>query len=165
MPFITVSRIKASISTQVIIGIVIAVVVVLIILACLLFSFRKKLKGKASRVNKPAAITSYYPSLFFILNLWFMLSGPVAKKNPTLTQTLSKSGEHVAGFLEEGIIGESKDSSGAEVPLFQFNAVAVATDNFSEENKLGQGGFGPVYMVLKLSSHSLFSCYLVKSDC
>ncbi|XVF60085.1 hypothetical protein PTKIN_Ptkin08bG0015200 [Pterospermum kingtungense] len=29
--------------------------------------------------------------------------------------------------------------------LFDFSAIKVATDNFSENNKLGQGGFGSVY--------------------
>lgn len=51
------------------------------------------------------------------------------------------------------MIIETKDGNGTEVPLFQFDTVVVATNNFSEKNKLGQGGFGPVYMVLKLSSH------------
>ncbi|PRQ60393.1 putative protein kinase RLK-Pelle-DLSV family [Rosa chinensis] len=32
-----------------------------------------------------------------------------------------------------------------ELPLFDFTAIADATDNFSSNNKLGQGGFGPVY--------------------
>jgi hypothetical protein len=31
--------------------------------------------------------------------------------------------------------------------MLSFNCVAAATDNFSEENKLGQGGFGLVYKV------------------
>lgn len=35
--------------------------------------------------------------------------------------------------------------NGPELALFSFNFVANSTDNFSEENKLGQGGFGPVY--------------------
>lgn len=35
----------------------------------------------------------------------------------------------------------------AELPLFTFSFIAAATDNFSEKNKLGQGGFGPVYRV------------------
>ncbi|KAL3512433.1 hypothetical protein ACH5RR_025150 [Cinchona calisaya] len=30
--------------------------------------------------------------------------------------------------------------------FFCFVTIEIATDNFSEENKLGQGGFGPVYM-------------------
>lgn len=37
--------------------------------------------------------------------------------------------------------------NGPELALFSFNFVANSTDNFSEENKLGQGGFGPVYKV------------------
>ncbi|WOG85363.1 hypothetical protein DCAR_0104551 [Daucus carota subsp. sativus] len=32
-----------------------------------------------------------------------------------------------------------------ELPLFSFKSVSAATENFSVENKLGQGGFGPVY--------------------
>uniref|UniRef100_A0A1J3IX87 Receptor-like serine/threonine-protein kinase n=1 Tax=Noccaea caerulescens TaxID=107243 RepID=A0A1J3IX87_NOCCA len=32
-----------------------------------------------------------------------------------------------------------------ELPLFEFQVLATSTDNFSLRNKLGQGGFGPVY--------------------
>ncbi|KAK3427067.1 hypothetical protein EUGRSUZ_F03371 [Eucalyptus grandis] len=32
-----------------------------------------------------------------------------------------------------------------ELPVFDLGTVAIATNNFSEENKLGEGGFGPVY--------------------
>ena len=34
-----------------------------------------------------------------------------------------------------------------ELPLFELATIVNATDNFSEENKLGAGGFGPVYKV------------------
>ncbi|XP_059646556.1 receptor-like serine/threonine-protein kinase SD1-8 isoform X2 [Cornus florida] len=34
---------------------------------------------------------------------------------------------------------------GHNLPLFRFATIAAATDNFSAENKLGEGGFGPVY--------------------
>ncbi|KAH0654665.1 hypothetical protein KY290_030879 [Solanum tuberosum] len=51
-----------------------------------------------------------------------------------------------------------------DVPYFRLETILVATDNFSKANKLGQGGFGPVYKgifpggkeiaVKRLSSHS-----------
>ncbi|XP_059437275.1 putative serine/threonine-protein kinase receptor [Corylus avellana] len=37
---------------------------------------------------------------------------------------------------------EKKD---AELPLFSYESVLAATNNFSAVNKLGEGGFGPVY--------------------
>ena len=36
---------------------------------------------------------------------------------------------------------------GIESLQYDFGTIRVATDNFSEENKLGQGGFGAVYKV------------------
>ena len=35
-----------------------------------------------------------------------------------------------------------------ELPLFNFEKLASATNNFHLSNKLGQGGFGPVYRVM-----------------
>lgn len=35
-----------------------------------------------------------------------------------------------------------------ELPLFDLTTIADATDNFSIDNKLGEGGFGPVYKVM-----------------
>ena len=34
-----------------------------------------------------------------------------------------------------------------ELPLFNLSAIATATENFSVNNKLGEGGFGSVYRV------------------
>jgi len=34
-----------------------------------------------------------------------------------------------------------------ELPSFHLATIVKATDNFSSNNKLGQGGFGPVYKV------------------
>ena len=42
-----------------------------------------------------------------------------------------------------------KDSS--ELHLLDFSKLAVATDNFNEINKIGAGGFGPVYKVMPVS--------------
>ena len=35
-----------------------------------------------------------------------------------------------------------------KMPLFSFASVSIATDNFSDAKKLGEGGFGPVYKVI-----------------
>jgi len=45
---------------------------------------------------------------------------------------------------EEALVWDGKNS---EFSVFDFEQVLEATDNFSEENKLGQGGFGAVYKV------------------
>jgi hypothetical protein len=34
-----------------------------------------------------------------------------------------------------------------ELPIFDLATIANATHNFSNNNKLGEGGFGPVYKV------------------
>lgn len=39
-----------------------------------------------------------------------------------------------------------------DLPLFGLPTISAATDNFSESNKLGEGGFGPVYRVSFSSS-------------
>ncbi|KAK9025804.1 hypothetical protein V6N11_038659 [Hibiscus sabdariffa] len=44
-----------------------------------------------------------------------------------------KTGEHVKEDLE--------------LPVLEFATVVIATNNFSSNNKLGQGGFGPVYKI------------------
>ncbi|GAB2298816.1 hypothetical protein Dimus_032894 [Dionaea muscipula] len=46
--------------------------------------------------------------------------------------------EHKRKLGEEG-------TAGLELPVFDFEAIATATDNFSDKNKLGEGGFGCVY--------------------
>ncbi|KAH7838701.1 hypothetical protein Vadar_030045 [Vaccinium darrowii] len=44
-----------------------------------------------------------------------------------------------------------------ELPLFKFEKLAIATENFDETNKLGHGGFGLVYKVILLK-------YVLKID-
>nr|XP_023913125.1 G-type lectin S-receptor-like serine/threonine-protein kinase At4g27290 isoform X2 [Quercus suber] len=43
---------------------------------------------------------------------------------------------------DQNIEGQSED---LEVPFFNLTTIAIATDNFSINNKLGEGGFGIVY--------------------
>ncbi|OEL30083.1 Cysteine-rich receptor-like protein kinase 25 [Dichanthelium oligosanthes] len=41
--------------------------------------------------------------------------------------------------------GDDEDMRSSECLLYDLSTLRAATDNFSEENKLGEGGFGPVY--------------------
>ena len=46
--------------------------------------------------------------------------------------------------------GPASAKGSSELPIIDFNRVKRATNNFSEANKLGEGGFGAVYKVIKL---------------
>ncbi|KAL5839801.1 hypothetical protein ACOSQ4_012409 [Xanthoceras sorbifolium] len=45
----------------------------------------------------------------------------------------------------EGRICASDEDHNEEMHSFSLSTIKVATNNFSDENKLGEGGFGPVY--------------------
>lgn len=55
--------------------------------------------------------------------------------------------------LDEMRLSETLGSENgtSELSLLDFNSIVSATNNFSIENKLGQGGFGLVYKVLLTS--------------
>jgi hypothetical protein len=42
---------------------------------------------------------------------------------------------------------DSKENEDIDIPIYDLSTIANATNNFSIDNKLGQGGFGPVYKV------------------
>lgn len=44
----------------------------------------------------------------------------------------------------------ARKNNNNELQIFSFETVALATDYFSDANKLGEGGFGPVYKVQQI---------------
>ena len=59
----------------------------------------------------------------------------------SISEVLHSSSCHIDDVNEE-------ETSGMESLLIGLRTLKVATKNFSNENKLGEGGFGPVYKVL-----------------
>ncbi|RLN30994.1 cysteine-rich receptor-like protein kinase 10 [Panicum miliaceum] len=60
-----------------------------------------------------------------------------------LRQTYRKGSRHTGDFQrDEELVWQGKNS---EFSVFDFEQLLEATNHFSEENKLGQGGFGSVY--------------------
>ncbi|TMW88556.1 hypothetical protein EJD97_018400 [Solanum chilense] len=60
------------------------------------------------------------------------------------TQGAHKSQRHKAEGEAKVLMNENSDEA-IDVPYFHLETILAATDNFSTANKLGQGGFGPVY--------------------
>ncbi|XP_020201912.1 G-type lectin S-receptor-like serine/threonine-protein kinase At1g11410 isoform X2 [Cajanus cajan] len=48
-------------------------------------------------------------------------------------------------FEDSTDLQEFESTKNSDLPFFDLNSIAAATDNFSDANKLGQGGFGSVY--------------------
>lgn len=55
-----------------------------------------------------------------------------------------------SSLFEDSLSGKDQDGKrrNADLPLFELSSIAAATNNFSSENKLGEGGFGSVYKVI-----------------
>lgn len=49
-------------------------------------------------------------------------------------------------MLDKDRLG-SREIEDTHLPFFSLSKIITATDNFSNNNKLGEGGFGPVYKV------------------
>ena len=61
-------------------------------------------------------------------------------------------------YLNEGELPITGYDNGEQMHYFNLTTIRLATNNFSDENKLGEGGFGPVY---KVQIPIFFSCNLL----
>ncbi|KAG4972061.1 hypothetical protein GLYMA_13G303800v4 [Glycine max] len=68
----------------------------------------------------------------------------LGQANARIQESLYESERHVKGLIGLGSLAE-KDIEGIEVPCYTFASILAATANFSDSNKLGRGGYGPVY--------------------
>ncbi|KAK8675370.1 hypothetical protein V6N13_033438 [Hibiscus sabdariffa] len=71
----------------------------------------------------------------------------------------TRKGKNIVSFttFEESLGEKEIDEStrNGDVPYFDVSTIAAATNNFSSDNKLGQGGFGPVYKGVLLNGKEI----------
>ncbi|ONI12949.1 hypothetical protein PRUPE_4G193600 [Prunus persica] len=82
--------------------------------------------GKSSRKGKRVVLISVLSAVSLLIVLGFSCWYIILKKR-----------------RKKRASRDSKED--LELPLFDFDTIATATNNFSHTNKLGEGGFGPVY--------------------
>ncbi|CAN4083912.1 unnamed protein product [Withania somnifera] len=108
--------------------------------------------GKKKRIIKIVVISVPVALAFVVMvTIWLLCRYRARKRVSKRTNEIPenhiiRSGEFSAEFSGPGDPNaEGHQGNGSELAFFSFSMVATATDNFCLANKLGQGGFGPVY--------------------
>lgn len=129
--------------TWIIVSLVCLTVVVTVGIAVALFLWRKKYRKKGNSYNRNSHFHFRICLSWNIYLLWDFVG--------------SMKGHSESSYKYEN----EKDD--LELPLFDFATIARATDNFSSNNKLGEGGFGSVYKVTADNSSFICSVCQIKS--
>ncbi|RDY13497.1 G-type lectin S-receptor-like serine/threonine-protein kinase CES101, partial [Mucuna pruriens] len=106
-------------------------------------------KGKTSRIWIISAIAGALLLIFLCfacIKLWRKLKER-AEKRRTRKNLLSDIGRNTAISIAYGERREQRKDgkTSDEMYIFNFQTILEATTNFSSTNKIGEGGFGPVY--------------------
>ncbi|KAJ8630006.1 hypothetical protein MRB53_023329 [Persea americana] len=114
--------------------------------------------GRNLNKSKPSLVVVVLPVVMgsallvtIIYCLWRMRIVKKGNEERILDVSLS----HLRGrdMLDINNLGEH-GKKGLDIPFVPFDIIAAATENFSDSNKLGQGGFGPVCKSLNLLGHA-----------
>ncbi|XP_062013325.1 G-type lectin S-receptor-like serine/threonine-protein kinase RKS1 isoform X1 [Rosa rugosa] len=110
-----------------------------------LAKYAKKSNGSLSKKGKLAiAITSIL--VFFLVSSIAYCSVKMKRKGKERPNLFS-FGATRSIYLENSPCRTDPDDSGlkSDLPFFDLSTISAATKNFSNSNRLGEGGFGPVY--------------------
>ncbi|XP_031252754.1 G-type lectin S-receptor-like serine/threonine-protein kinase CES101 isoform X2 [Pistacia vera] len=122
----------------------------LIILGALSYKVRRKDKGIEER-RRMSFIFALGVALVlpFLCYLCYLMAKKLKTKvqsvnnRKKLLQELASTLSHAPNFGRRK--RKRKKGIGHDLKIFDFQTIEVATNNFSTENKVGEGGFGPVY--------------------
>ncbi|XP_010247751.1 PREDICTED: G-type lectin S-receptor-like serine/threonine-protein kinase RKS1 [Nelumbo nucifera] len=110
---------------------------------------RRNSKGFNKRRMLVALLTVPVILLAFILCCYYLLQKrqrKVTTKMQPHQELLFNSNANPEEFKSSFVAAELQEAEiNSELSFFDLSVVVAATDNFSSSNKLGQGGFGPVY--------------------
>ncbi|CAN4083906.1 unnamed protein product [Withania somnifera] len=111
--------------------------------------------GKTKKVAIAAGITVSIALVLFVLTLCLLLKRRKYQGSiRTKSENRGPSERSQELLMNAAIIPSKREYSGEtsteefELPLFDFGTLAMATENFSDAAKLGQGGFGCVYKAM-----------------
>ncbi|KAK9937567.1 hypothetical protein M0R45_014346 [Rubus argutus] len=94
--------------------------------------------GKKSKFNKKRQAGIIISSAILVLGILILGFLLYKRKKNLRNQGKPRLMDYRRDYFEE----EKEDM---ELPLFDLTTIANATDDFSSSNKMGEGGFGPVY--------------------
>ncbi|XP_016488832.2 G-type lectin S-receptor-like serine/threonine-protein kinase At1g61500 [Nicotiana tabacum] len=106
--------------------------------------------GKRKLKRALIICSAVFSSLLLGIALYCLLKNKIyqtgQKRKGTISFRISDSCNISKEYaLESFWIGNLKKEDPVELPLIEFELIAAATNNFKLDNKLGEGGFGPVF--------------------
>ncbi|XP_009350305.3 receptor-like serine/threonine-protein kinase SD1-8 [Pyrus x bretschneideri] len=102
-------------------------------------------KGHVDKLSLVIPIASTTSGLLTII-FGYLLWTKILRNEGSVGRSISES---IRNF---SLRGRKNDP---ELPLFSLRSIAAATNNFSETNKLGEGGFGPVYKGILIANEEV----------
>nr|GME12915.1 G-type lectin S-receptor-like serine/threonine-protein kinase At4g27290 isoform X1 [Ipomoea batatas] len=110
-------------------------------------------KGRHQRALMASLVSIIIGLVFLSVTTWYGFHAMAARRK--------RRGEYICSLrliqmLSNWLIGNEESlellGDSIELPMIGFDELVAATNHFSDDNKLGAGGFGPVYKVVMMVS-------------